>query len=190
MTARRPRRRRGVLIAVAAALAVALAAWVVLCVDVLVNPEVDEVVPVDAAYVLGPVETRIEDTRAVLDRGVAPVLLATLSVDEDTGEAYATDHCGTRTELYEVRCVLPDPYTTQGEARTLAAEVQEHGWERVAVLTSTPHAARARMLMERCTDAEVLVWTVGDEPDGLGDWAKAFVYQSAAWVKTQLVRDC
>lgn len=169
----------------------ALVTWVAVTLDVVVDPQVDEVGPVDAVYVIGPVETRIEEALAVMDSGVAPVLLATTSVNPDTGEHYATDHCGLRTATYRVECVLPDPYTTRGEARVLGARVEEHGWDRVAVMTSTPHAARTRMLMERCTDADVLVWATDAGADrSLRGWAQAAVYQSGAWVKAQLLRGC
>lgn len=169
----------------------ALVTWVAVSLDVVVDPQVDEVGPVDAAYVIGPVETRIEEALAVMDTGVAPVLLATTSVNADTGEHYATDHCRLRTATYRVECVLPEPYTTRGEARVLGARVAEHGWDRVAVMTSTPHAARTRMLMERCTDADVLVWTTDAGTDrSLRGWAQAAVYQSGAWLKAQLLRGC
>ena len=175
----------------AAALLAALITWVSVCVDVVVSPAVDGVGPVDAVYALGPVETRVEEVLALMDAGAAPVLLATTSVNPDTGAHYATEHCATRTAGYRVECVLPDPYTTRGEARVLGARVEEHGWTRVAVMTSTPHAARARMLMERCTDAEVLVWTTDAATDrSARGWVRASVYQSAAWVKAQLLRDC
>lgn len=118
------------------------------------------------------------------------LLLATTSVSSRTGAPFATTHCGTVADGYRVECVLPEPYTTRGEARVLGEQVLGHGWSRVAVLTSAPHAARARMLVERCTDAEVLVWTVGNEPRGVRGWGSAFVYQSAAWVKAQLLRGC
>lgn len=169
----------------------ALVTWVAVTLDVVVDPQVDEVGPVDAVYVIGPVETRIEEALAVMDSGVAPVLLATTSVNPDTGEHYATDHCGLRTATYRVECVLPDPYTTRGEARVLGARVEQHAWDRVAVMTSTPHAARTRMLMERCTDADVLVWATDAGTDrSLRGWAQAAVYQSGAWVKAQLLRGC
>jgi hypothetical protein len=166
-----------------------LVAWVAVCVDVLVHPEVDAMGPVDAVYVIGPVETRIEEALAIMGGGVAPVLLATTSVNQETGQSYATAHCGLVTQTYRVECVLPEPYTTRGEARVLGEHTAYQGWDRVAVLTSTPHAARTRLLMERCTDADVLLWTVEDQR-GAGAWLDAFVYQSAAWVKTQLEPDC
>lgn len=63
------------------------------------------------------------------------------------------------TGTYRIECVSSDPHSTRGEAQLLGNQGEEHGWSRVAVVTTTPHAARARMLMERCTDAEVLLWT-------------------------------
>ncbi|MGC5584681.1 hypothetical protein ACPYOC_10095 [Ornithinimicrobium sp. W1665] len=179
------------LTASAATLVAALVTGVSVAVDVVGSPAVDEVGPVDAVYVIGPVETRIEEALAVMDRGVAPVLLATTSVHAGTGEPYATDHCGLRTATYRVECVLPDPYSTRGEARILGDRAAGHGWSRVAVMTSTPHAGRTRLLMERCTDAEVLLWTTDAATDrSLRGRVRAGLYQSAAWVKTQVLRGC
>ena len=59
----------------------------------------------------------------------------------------------------------------------------------MAVLTSTPHAARARLLMERCVDAEVLVWDYPQERS-TRSWVQAAIYQTGGWVKAQLQRDC
>ncbi|WP_134772058.1 ElyC/SanA/YdcF family protein [Ornithinimicrobium flavum] len=168
-----------------------LAVWLWVVVDHVAHPEVDPRQEVDAVYVLGPVETRIEQTLAVMDSGVAPVLLATTSINQETGDAYATDHCGLVTDRYRVECVVPEPYNTRGEAAVLAAAVEENGWERVAVITSTPHTARARMLMERCVDADILMWPVErDERRSWSAWLGSFVYESGAWVKTQVVKDC
>jgi hypothetical protein len=49
------------------------------------------------------------------------------------------------------------------------------------------------MLMERCLgdDVEVLVWTTDDRVDrSARAWAGSFVYESAAWVKAHVLRDC
>lgn len=166
-----------------------LIVWVSVCVDVLVHPDVDPQGPVEAVYVIGPVGERMDEVVTLMDSGVAPVLFATISVDAETSIAYPAEECGVETATYRVECVVPDPYTTRGEARFLGEQVAQHGWSRVAVVTSTPHAARTRLLMDRCTDAEVLLWTVDGER-GMGEWAKEFAYQSAAWVKTQVARGC
>lgn len=183
-------RRRRALAVCALGTLVALTVWVAICLDHVASPRIDDRAPVDAVYVIGPVETRIKEAFSIMDEGVAPLLLATTSVDQRTGEAYATDHCGLATGLYRVECVLPDPYTTRGEARLLAQQVEQHGWSRVAVITSTPHAARTRLLMERCVGADVLVWTADDQDREWTDWLGQFVYQSGAWVKTQVVTNC
>ena len=184
---RRWRRYAVALVLVAVTL---VGAWLWICIDRIANPQVEALGPVDAVFVLGPAETRIDETLAIMDTGVAPVLLATTSVRPD-GSTYATDHCGTRTPMYVVECVVPDPYSTRGEARVLGEQIEAHGWRRVAVVTSTPHAARARMMMERCTDADVLIWTVDDMAEmSASGWARAFIYQSSAWLKAQILRDC
>lgn len=164
--------------------------WLSVCIDQIATPRADPIQQVDAVYVIGPVETRIDEVLQTMDAGIAPVLLATTSINPDTGKAYATDHCGEVRDGYRIECVLPRPYTTRGEARLLRSQVHEHGWSKVAVMTSTPHLSRTRLLMERCVDADVLLWPVETKDIGSVGWTIAFVYQSAAWVKTQLERDC
>lgn len=166
-----------------------LVAWLAVCVDVLLSPQIDPQQRVDAVYVIGPAETRIDQALALMDDGLAPVLLATTSV-KDSGETYETGHCGTVAPTYRVECVLPDPYTTRGEAQVLGEKVAAHGWTRVAVLTRTAHVPRTRMLMERCTDAEVLMWGADRGDRSIVGVLETFIYQSAAWAKAQLVRGC
>lgn len=171
------------------ALLLLLLLWPLLAWRPIVTPSVDPVGPVDAVYVLGPAENRMPAALTMVEGGASPLLLATISVDPVTGQEYPRDYCGSVTEDYRVECVSPEPYSTRGEARLLGDRSSTKGWDRVAVVTSTPHAARARLLFERCTSAEVLIWTV-DEERGLRAWADEFVYQSAAWVKTQVLRGC
>lgn len=155
----------------------------------IVTPKIDSTGAVDAVYVIGPVENRMDYALTLMDEGLAPVLLATTSVDPVTGRRYIRDHCGQEGIGYHVECVDPLPYSTRGEARLLSERAAEGGWDRVAVITSTPHVARTRLLMERCIDAEVLLWAHDDDLD-VRAWTGQFVYQSAAWVKTQVHRGC
>lgn len=181
------RRRRGLVVA-GVVLLLGFLAWLGLCIRYIAHPAIDPVGPVDAMYVIGPVETRWDQALARGDEGVAPVFLATVSVDPQ-GNRYFPPNCGERRDGYTVDCVLPDPYTTRGEARLLAEQVRVNGWDHVAVFTSTPHVARTRMLMERCVPARVSVWDYPAQRGPVG-WFSEFVYQSAAWMKAQLVRDC
>jgi uncharacterized SAM-binding protein YcdF (DUF218 family) len=166
-----------------------LITWLVVGWDHIVTPLVDDPQAVDVVFVIGPAETRMPPAMDLAHETGAGLLLTTTSVDPVTGQPYPRDYCGTERANITVECVIPDPYTTRGEARLLGARASAEGWQRVAVVTSTPHSARTRLLMERCTDAEVLVWPV-DGDRGLLSWAGQFVYQSGAWVKTQILRDC
>lgn len=56
-----------------------------------------------------------------------------------------------------VRCVMPEPETTAGEARLLARLADEDGWERLTVVTTDTHTARARMHLDACVDIPVEV---------------------------------
>lgn len=162
--------------------------WLGLCIRYVAHPRIDPVEHVDAMYVIGPVETRWPEALARADEGVAPIFLATRSID-GSGRAFFPPNCGEQRQGYAITCVTPDPYTTRGEARLLAEQVREHGWTHVAIFTSTAHTARARMLMDRCVPAHVSVW---DYPrhQTVSGWLGEFVYQSGAWVKAQFVRDC
>lgn len=182
-------RRRHVAAGILVVLVAFLGAWFIVGVDRVVTPAVDDPQTVDVVFVIGPAETRMSRAMELAEEANARLLLTTTSVDPVTGQPYPRDYCGTKRADYRVECFIPDPYSTRGEARVLGARARAEGWQRVAVVTSTPHAARTRLLMERCTDAEVLVWPVDGERRLL-DWAGQFIYQSGAWVKTQVLRDC
>jgi uncharacterized SAM-binding protein YcdF (DUF218 family) len=183
------RRRRNLVVSAGVLVLALLAMWLVLGWDHIVTPSVDAPQSVDAVFVIGPAETRMRETMSLMGQAGAPLLLSTTSVDPESGQPYPRGYCGLERDGYRVECVVLETYSTRGEAQLLGARAQDHGWTRVAIVTSTPHAARTRLLMERCTDAEVVIWAV-DEERGLREWAREFVYQSAAWVKTQVVRDC
>lgn len=51
---------------------------------------------------------------------------------------------------FEVICFRPHPDNTRGEARGLAALAESRGWHSLAVVTSTYHVTRARLLVKRC----------------------------------------
>ena len=136
----RPRRLAAV---VAAVLLLTLAAATA---RLVLWPSTDEPGRADAVVVLaGGLGERLPAGVALVEDGVAPVLVL----------SHGTDGCGDRRAGYEIVCFTPDPDRTQGEARATAALARERGWDTVVVVTSTYHAARARMLFERCLDAEV-----------------------------------
>jgi uncharacterized SAM-binding protein YcdF (DUF218 family) len=58
-------------------------------------------------------------------------------------------------QAYEVICFEPDPGNTRGEAREIGRLASERGWQRVAVVTSTQHVTRSRVLIGQCLDGDV-----------------------------------
>jgi uncharacterized SAM-binding protein YcdF (DUF218 family) len=110
----------------------------------------------DAVVVLsGGREHRLAEGRRLVATGVAETLV--ISDGRAPGWAEANALCGS-----DAVCFRPEPYSTQGEARWIAAEAERRGWDSVVVVTSTYHVRRARMIVERCYDGDLAV--VGAEP--------------------------
>ena len=142
---------------VAAGAAVLLAALAVFTARWILWPATDEPGRADAVVVLaGGLGERLPAGRALVERGVAPVLVV----------SHGSRGCGTRRDGYEIVCFTPDPDRTQGEARAAARLARERGWETLVVVTSTYHAARAKKLFERCVDGDVR--GVGVDPPTTG----------------------
>ena len=68
----------------------------------------------------------------------------------------------TRASRPRVVCFTPRPNSTLGEAREVARLARSRGWRRIAVISSTYHVFRSRILFRRCVDAAVAV--VGARP--------------------------
>ncbi|MDQ3641417.1 MAG: YdcF family protein [Actinomycetota bacterium] len=81
---------------------------------------------------------------------------------------------------YDVYCPRPDPDTTRGEARVIAALAREQGWRRVIIVTSSYQVSRARLLLERCLDGEVLAVRAQPELSALA-WARRVGHEWLAW---------
>lgn len=120
------------------------------------RPSTVEVKHADAVVVHASGETRLDAGLELVRSRVAPVLVLS-----DAGEGYGRgggfleSFCG-REEPFEVLCPVPEPKSTIGEARAFGKLAEQRGWERVAVVTSRGHLARARLAVDQCTDAEVL----------------------------------
>ena len=113
-----------------------------------VFPTDEEPRRVDAVVVLAGGDERLPAALELVEAGVAPVLV--LDPDQPSWEAL----CG-RNEPYEVVCYRPEPFSTRGEAQGVGRIARERGWESVAVVTSTYHLTRARLLFDRCLEGAV-----------------------------------
>lgn len=121
------------------------------------QPSTVEVDEADAVVVHASEAARLNVGLALVRAGVAPVLVVSDAAGEDYGRrpGFMEAFCG-REERFEVVCPVPEPVSTVGEARAFGRLADERGWERVAVVTSRGHLARARLAVSQCTDAEVL----------------------------------
>lgn len=143
-----------------------------------VFPQTDRISHVDAVVVLGPAtRERLELAKKYYVDGKADVLLSSVATEGPYRRAnvHVCDNAG-------VICFVPTPFQTRGEAAAVEDLARRYGWESVLVITGTPHVTRARFIFERCTTLQVSVDDV-NETRGLGDWAYAYAYQSAAFVK-------
>jgi uncharacterized SAM-binding protein YcdF (DUF218 family) len=94
---------------------------------------------------------RLDTALALMDRQIgAPGPLLAISNGDAPEWPQANELCGTAGPDYSVVCFEPDPQTTRGEAMAIAGMAETLGAHRIAIVTSTYHATRARLLVERC----------------------------------------
>ncbi|MDH3704437.1 MAG: YdcF family protein [Acidimicrobiia bacterium] len=147
--------------ALLAALAVVVLGMAVASVPLFVNPDVDEPRAVDAVVVLAGGGNREDPAVSLVERGYADVV-----VFSDPGRGSlpftANQYCNSRNALrvpegVEQICFDPDPGTTQGEVRAIAALAEERDWTGVMMVASTDQVTRARRLLERCWDGDIVM---------------------------------
>jgi uncharacterized SAM-binding protein YcdF (DUF218 family) len=119
-------------------------------------PRVDAPVAADAVVALdGDRPRRLRAAVALAAAGVAPVLVV-VRADGVAPELVAA------AELpFELISFVPDPSTTRGEARAVAALARERGWRRLVVVTSTYHVTRARMIFRCAVRSELRFVSAG-----------------------------
>ncbi|MEV6847516.1 hypothetical protein [Actinoplanes sp. NPDC051411] len=171
---RRRRRRRVIWIVVAAILAGAAA----LAVRPIVRPDLPPLpARADAIVQLGGPGNRRLTALELGREGRAPVVAISVS-DEELSVA---DWCGQGSFRGQpVICFHSEPFTTRGEARSIAEMAQRYGWHSVILVTSTDQATRAELRVGRCFDGSVYVATAHLP---WYHWPVQVVYQAAAFVK-------
>jgi uncharacterized SAM-binding protein YcdF (DUF218 family) len=171
---------------VVALVAILLVAWLVATVRIVFLPVEDDPGKADAVVVLsGSKHERLDRGLELVREGVAPTLV--ISGGFDARQPVANRLCREGGDGFAVACFTPDPDSTKGEARTVAALARKHGWQRVLLVTSRFHVTRARMLFDRCLDADVDAVGV-DYP-----WTSVPAAVAGEWVKlglSSLARGC
>ena len=113
--------------------------------------------------------------------GVAPTLVAS------TGPNHLCNADPDRS--YEVICFLPDPSNTRGEVEEIADLAREHGWKRLVLVTSTYHATRAELLLDRCYAGTVMVSPATPHKSTLG-WLAAIAHEWGGLAEAAVERNC
>lgn len=169
---------------VVAALASGLVVIAVAGLPVYVFPAVDEMVPGDVAYVIGPpTEQRVALAEQLKGAGVVDEIL--VSVPASGGQSARELSVCARTG---VTCATPAPLTTKGEMALLTDYARTHPAERIIVITFAPHVARTRFILDKCFSGDAIVVAV-DQPLRLDEWAYQYLYQTAAFAKA-IVTPC
>ena len=128
------------------------------------RPRYDTIGTADAVVVLGePDDEALALARQLLDRGVSTQLLLLIPWGAPTV-------CDEPPAGVTVTCVVPDPKTTRGDARAIAAAAARHGWRSIAVVTWDTHVTRSRRLVEACFPGSVAI-TGYPLDGGLGELA-------------------
>ncbi|OBF25118.1 hypothetical protein A5727_05490 [Mycobacterium sp. ACS4331] len=97
--------------------------------------------------------------------------------------------CNLDDPAFTVECFDPDPRSTLGEARELGRLAAERSWRTVIVVTYPPHISRARYIMGRCFDGEVIM-SAAPLDLSIPYWVWMYLYQSAGYAKAWLHRGC
>lgn len=163
-------------------LGTAVAGW-----PVYVRPQVDPLRPADVIVVLGgtPYE-RFDLGIELAGRGYAPEVLISQSTGPD--DPLMDKYCGGRF-AFRVSCFVPDPWTTDGEAREIVRRATIYGWRHIIVVTFTPHVSRARYIVGRCFEGEITMVASPTE-SGLGFWSWMYVRQSAGYIRAFVNQHC
>ncbi|MGO4473834.1 ElyC/SanA/YdcF family protein [Arthrobacter sp. M-10] len=176
--------------AVIAALAIF---WAVAGIFLYVTPPSDQPTRSDVLFVLGPPDNRISYAEKLMRQGYAPTLAVSSPAGKDG--RFEAAICGAH-RSYRVICFNPDPFTTQGEARSLKELSARYGWKSANVLTAEFHVTRARVIVSRCFGGDLhMVADRMDLPllsltDPTYSWAYQYVYQTAAFVKVAIHPGC
>lgn len=115
-------------------------------------PPTDRPVRADAVVALGgdPGQLRAQKAISLVRAGYAPEAVISL------GGVPAVS-CPHPVPAVRIVCFRADPLDTRGEAEYIGALAARNRWSTLILVPGTTQATRARMLVERCTDARVVV---------------------------------
>jgi len=155
---------------------------------VYVRPQVDPLRHADAIFVLGGVGWgRYPFGFELGEQGWAPMVV--VSNPNGPRDPWLTQFCATPQPRLNLHCFIPDPRTTKGEGRELGRLAAQYRWRTVIVVTARQHISRARFILERCFDGD-LVMVASPTHMSVARWAFEYVYQTAGYLRAALEPGC
>lgn len=162
--------------------AVVIGAW-----PVYVRPQIDHLRHADAIFMLGgPGQDRFKFAVDLVYQGWAPELVLSTSASR---EPWLVEFCRKPWPGLKVDCITADPPTTKGEGRELRRLAEKYNWRTVIVVTWLPHISRARFILKRCFDGD-LVMVASPANLSVTGWAYQYVYQTAGYMRAAVERGC
>ena len=156
----------------------------------IVHPRIDDPGRADAIVVLGGGGKRTEYALDLARAGVAAEVIFASAYVEEQGVWSAMPCNSIRPphlpDAVTFECFEPDPPTTKGEVRQIAAFAEASGWDTIVVVASKDQISRARLLLGRCWDGEARF----TGPPHSQPWPIRAVYEWAATAKAQVLRGC
>lgn len=160
-----------------------LIAAVIAGLPVYVRPQIDPLRHADAIVVLGGRDDdRYPFGIQLGEQGWAPIVV--LSIDR-----WRTGLCATPHPHLTLRCFIADPATTKGEGQEVRSLAANYGWQTIIVVTFRSHISRARFILERCFDGNLIMVESPLKLSALG-WAYQYVYQTAGYAREVLEPGC
>lgn len=155
---------------------------------VYVWPQVDQPRHADAIFILGGYgDRRYPFGLNLAMEGWASDLVVSNPIGPN--DQWDRDYCTSPPPRLRMHCFTPDPPTTRGEALELRRLSQRHGWRTVIVVTFRPHISRARYILERCFDGD-LVMVASPARVSPVRWTFEYVYQTAGYLRAALRPGC
>jgi uncharacterized SAM-binding protein YcdF (DUF218 family) len=120
----------------------------------LLRPEDPLPAHADAVFVLAGSPKRLPVALNLVGAGIAKTLV--VSEDSETNDKARYDLChAQQPKRYTLVCMRASPFSTRGEAELIGRLATSHRWQSLVVVTSRYHLYRAKLLIDRCTQARV-----------------------------------
>ncbi len=165
-----------------------LVAAVIAGLPVYVRPQVDRLRHADAIMILGgPNYHRYTYGLQLGNQGWAPNVV--VSNPHGADDIWLTKFCATPQDRFQLKCFTPTPTTTRGEGQELRRLASAYGWRTIIVVTLLPHISRARFILGKCFDGDLIMVPIPNRMS-LPIWAFQYVYQTAGYARALVQPGC